>query len=483
MTEIGAFDKMRVCFLAIVFFMCSSASSLALAATFDVKPKYDDSAAIVVVIGDFEVGDEKSFIQSVLPLDRAVVVLNSSGGNLYAGIEIGKAIRLKSFSTLVPKNSVCASACAIAWLAGDHRFVEANGQVGFHAAYTEDAGRKISSGMANAMVGAYLNQLGFSQSAIMYVTSAPPEAIQWLSELDAKNYGLEVAFIGGDEAKIRIRPIGKAASDRRPVIWEPLSTTAISITGAVRTSVSAIDFQNGERIKIEPVPGGKSQHRHLFKVNGGTNPPLISGNRLCLEDEPLSYVILDTSPSIVGSCANELGCGMTLETYCNVKDLRSPNSKDEEAGTYSYVKSNKQGLWNPSIDIEEQREAGQIETYCSDVANYDSDPEKWRQCIDSETNAGKEIGKIMEGKNSGDAQDLAANCVGYITGLRGLGSIEYVSQPPILGCLKVNNPKLLFDDCVRRITGKAPQDRIIHWGREQADSIADCFNQSVAKAL
>ena len=55
--------------------------------------------------------------------------------------------------------------------------------------------------MANAVVGAYLSQLGFSQSAVIYVTSAPPEGIQWLSELDAKKNGVEVSFIGKDEAK------------------------------------------------------------------------------------------------------------------------------------------------------------------------------------------------------------------------------------------------------------------------------------------
>jgi uncharacterized protein len=192
---------MLIRYLVIAFLMCCIASPFGLAATFDVKPKSGDSTALVIVIGDFELGDEKKFIQAVLPLDTAIVVLTSNGGNLYAGVEIGKAIRLKSLSTLVPKGSVCASACAIAWLAGDHRFVDVDGQVGFHAAYTEDARRKIPSGTANAVIGAYLNQLGFSQSAVIYVTSAPPEGIQWLSELDAKKNGVEATFLSRDVAK------------------------------------------------------------------------------------------------------------------------------------------------------------------------------------------------------------------------------------------------------------------------------------------
>ena len=123
--------KMLIRYLAIVFLIFCVASPSGLAATFDVKPKSGNSSAVVIVIGDFELGDEKNFIQAVLPLDNAVVVLTSNGGDLYAGIEIGRAIRLKSLSTFVPHDSVCASACAIAWLAGDHRYVDGNGQVGF----------------------------------------------------------------------------------------------------------------------------------------------------------------------------------------------------------------------------------------------------------------------------------------------------------------------------------------------------------------
>lgn len=185
---------MSVRILVTILLINFSLSNAAMAATFNVQPQMGNNSPIVIVIGDFEVGDEKKFIQSVLPLDNAVVILTSNGGDLFAGIEIGKAIRLKRFSTLVPTGSVCASACAIAWLAADKRYVDVKGQVGFHAAYTKDGGKKIPSGMANAVVGAYLSQLGYSQSAIIYATSAAPESIQWLSETDASKYGIRAWF-------------------------------------------------------------------------------------------------------------------------------------------------------------------------------------------------------------------------------------------------------------------------------------------------
>lgn len=74
------------------------------------------------------------------------------------------------------------------------------------------------------------------------------------------------------QTKIGADLTGKMVDDGKPVIWEPFTTTAIQLTGRVRTSVSAIDFENGEKIEIELVPEGKSELRQLFKVTGQPNP-------------------------------------------------------------------------------------------------------------------------------------------------------------------------------------------------------------------
>jgi hypothetical protein len=117
-------------------------------------------------------------------------VLNSPGGSALAGIEIGKAIRLKGLATVVPESSICASACAIAWLGGTPRFMSRGARVGFHAAFDKTNGEASSA--ANAAVGAFLNQLGLRTDAIFYITSAAPSEIQWLSFEDAEKLGIEV---------------------------------------------------------------------------------------------------------------------------------------------------------------------------------------------------------------------------------------------------------------------------------------------------
>ena len=204
------------------------------------------------------------------------------------------------------------------------------------------------------------------------------------------------------------------ADDDRPVIWAPFSGTAIRITGAIRTSQSAIDFENGERIEIEAVSGGKSEHRQLFKVTGQSNPPLIYGNRLCADDEHLSYVMIDTSASIYG---------LSLKTYCNtlkppLGDFKWGAGDEFYYASYGYSKAAEQRSWRPSVNIEEQREVAAIETYCSEVASYDADPPKWRKCIDGEMAAGLKIREMLDGKPVDDGRYLLSNCFGYINAHR-----------------------------------------------------------------
>ena len=120
------------------------------------------------------------------------------GGNLLAGLGIGRAIRLKEFTTIVPKNSVCASACGLAWLGGIERLVDEGAHVGFHAAYITDKGESKETGMGNALAGAYLNQLGLTQSAIAYVTEAAPQNMKWLTAEDAKNVGITMTVLASN---------------------------------------------------------------------------------------------------------------------------------------------------------------------------------------------------------------------------------------------------------------------------------------------
>jgi hypothetical protein len=186
--------------LAILIASANLISTECSAAEFKKNPLPDGRGAVIAVVGDLDVGDEKKFVDLALSTEAALVVFESPGGNLIAGIEIGKAIHLKGFGTLVPDGVQCASACALAWLGGRIRFMGETGRIGFHAAYTDRDGQASVSASGNALVGAYLNQLGLPMPAIMYITDAPPDSMQWLNFADAQRFGIDVKRAGGDSA-------------------------------------------------------------------------------------------------------------------------------------------------------------------------------------------------------------------------------------------------------------------------------------------
>jgi len=112
-----------------------------------------------------------------LRLSEALVLLSSAGGNAHAAMEIGKAIRLMGFPTVILAEIRCASACALAWLGGQPRFMASTAKVGFHAVFTRQGERLKESAPGNALVGAYLNSLGLPTKAVFYITKTPPDSM------------------------------------------------------------------------------------------------------------------------------------------------------------------------------------------------------------------------------------------------------------------------------------------------------------------
>jgi hypothetical protein len=67
----------------------------------------------------------------------------------------------------------------------------ATAKIGFHAASLSGQ----ESGMGNAIVGAYLNKIGLSYSAVIYITKAAPGSMTWLNVAEAEKHGIEVTLL------------------------------------------------------------------------------------------------------------------------------------------------------------------------------------------------------------------------------------------------------------------------------------------------
>ena len=92
---------------------------------------------VIRIKGTLSLGDQDRFQSVALTSKKATVYLDSPGGKVLAATDIGTIIRIKGFETAVD-NAVCASACALVWLAGEPRMMSNLTSIGFHTSYTTD---------------------------------------------------------------------------------------------------------------------------------------------------------------------------------------------------------------------------------------------------------------------------------------------------------------------------------------------------------
>lgn len=145
----------------------------------------------IVISGEILSSDVQKFKAVAAKSKNAVVYLDSPGGDLEAAVNIGRLINALGYFTAVNENP-CASACAFIWLAGQAKFLTENARVGFHLPVYHGQSNAGNEARLYVLVGAYLAQLGYSESVIARVTSAPSDQIEWLSRTNAKSFGILV---------------------------------------------------------------------------------------------------------------------------------------------------------------------------------------------------------------------------------------------------------------------------------------------------
>lgn len=189
----------------------------------------EGDADLIFFKGEIKDGDDKTFKGIALNSEVAIVVFDSPGGLLRTALEIGKIIRIKGFATAVIESD-CASACALAWLAGQPRMLTKSSGVGFHEAYNEEAdGTKKSASTGNALVGSYLNALGLNENVVTFVTAAKADKITWLSKQYADEIGLPVTIIDNSrQARTNFNRAIQLRWGKNPSIKKALSLYKLS---------------------------------------------------------------------------------------------------------------------------------------------------------------------------------------------------------------------------------------------------------------
>jgi hypothetical protein len=154
-----------------------------------VREASTNDVSAITIVGEISPGDANEFLSVAIDAKAAVVFLNSDGGNAAEGLVLAKAIRKLGYGTAVIESFRCMSACALIWISGEKRFMSKNALVGFHAVYSDQG---VSS-EGNAVYGAFYGQLGLSDRAIRYLTSAPPNGFNQVTLETAPYLDISVA--------------------------------------------------------------------------------------------------------------------------------------------------------------------------------------------------------------------------------------------------------------------------------------------------
>lgn len=198
-----------------------------------------DGGGYIVLEGDIQIGDAVKFRKLAAGSNADIVFLKSQGGSLSEAFEIGRIVTVSNYTTIVLDDTWCSSACALIWIAGTKRFVQPRSHVGFHAGYTVDNGKPITSAMANALIGRYLTQLNLPAEAIVFATSATPDKMAWLDTANPGSQGISFSNLASADAKKTgtppppVTPIARSAANTKPLAEQTFGKWKIHIESDV----------------------------------------------------------------------------------------------------------------------------------------------------------------------------------------------------------------------------------------------------------
>jgi len=129
---------------------------------------------------------------------RISIWLNSPGGNLFAGMQLGRVIREHGASThiidsrtLLP--GACFSACSLAFLGGVYRFNDNGARYGVHRASLRGGPRSgdpdLDQDLSSA-IRAYIREMGVDARLLDLWVKARPDEMYVLSEREAGSLGV-----------------------------------------------------------------------------------------------------------------------------------------------------------------------------------------------------------------------------------------------------------------------------------------------------
>jgi ATP-dependent protease ClpP protease subunit len=168
-----------------------------------VMPRSESGAfrdtALVYLDGRIDAGAPDRLAEALSGVDgRIAIWLNSPGGNLFAGMQLGRVIRKHGASTHIidPRTLLpgeCYSACSLAFLGGVYRFNDNGARYGVHRASLRGGPRTgdpdLDQDLSSA-IRAYVREMGVDPRLLDLWLKARPDEMYVLSQQEARNLGV-----------------------------------------------------------------------------------------------------------------------------------------------------------------------------------------------------------------------------------------------------------------------------------------------------
>lgn len=150
----------------------------------DVAPEDADSlAAMLRAIAE----DGQSF---------RVLRLDSPGGSLIGGIALAKFIRSHGeISTEVDSGATCASACFLAFAAGNPKVATRNSLIGVHGVADFRGEVTDETKAATRIMGRVSNELGVPVEITDKMIATPPDSVSWLTPDELQRMGATIVGV------------------------------------------------------------------------------------------------------------------------------------------------------------------------------------------------------------------------------------------------------------------------------------------------
>jgi hypothetical protein len=299
----GRWASCRQALLALLFL----APLLALADPLAIRtepPDADKRAAFntrwnVYLSGEFDPGAAERLRQELAQIGDAGadVYLDSLGGSLAAGVQIGTLLRTMGANTAVGKpgsrNSSgepgqCLSACSLAFLGGVYRYVPSGSVLGVHRAWTAARSDRDFDGgqIVAARISSYLKEMGIDSELFNLMVSAGKDQIRVLTAEELR--ALHVVNDGKQPAQWS----SESTSDGPSLAGSQQTASGLGKAAFVCTK-GVVNFRSTYRAGANGTPSARSDELAASIATGQWAHALLIDDLAMDLDAPLSIEAVD----------------------------------------------------------------------------------------------------------------------------------------------------------------------------------------------